>query len=105
MLAAALLLAALGLELAGEFVQAHRPEDPLLEELLDQGEERVFAEVDPFLVCVNLDGGAVAVARSVGAGVVVVALLTPRMWSSPFWLHVFRRCQDRRRDDRCRRGR
>ncbi|HKG03140.1 MAG TPA: hypothetical protein VKB03_08150 [Conexibacter sp.] len=61
-------------ELLLQLVEAHRPEDPLLEEPQDDGEHGVLAEVDPLLAGVRVDRGGVAVAVGVGAGVVVVAL-------------------------------
>ena len=72
-LSVAPLLTALELDLAGELVQTQRPEDPLLEELLNQQEQGVFSEIDPLLVGVRLDRGCISVAGAVGAGVVVVA--------------------------------
>jgi hypothetical protein len=65
---------AMRLQLAGELVETHRAEDPLGEEALDDGQQRVLPQVDPLLACVGVGGSGVAVGGPVGAGVVVVVL-------------------------------
>jgi hypothetical protein len=69
--------ARLGPELAGELVEAHRTEDPLGEEALDQWHQCVLAEVEPFTMIGDLGGGLFAVASGVVAAVVAVALPLP----------------------------
>jgi hypothetical protein len=43
-------------ELAGELVEAHRAEDAFGEELVDERQERVLAQVQPLAVSVDLFG-------------------------------------------------
>ena len=64
----------MGAELASELVEAHRAEDPLGEELLDEGQECVFADREPLAVAVDLVCGDFAVGAAVVAGHVCVAL-------------------------------
>ncbi|HEX7291533.1 MAG TPA: hypothetical protein VF250_10445 [Conexibacter sp.] len=52
-------------ELLLQLVEAHRAEDPLLEEPQHDGEHGVLAEIDPLLAGVGFDGGVVAVAGGV----------------------------------------
>ena len=59
-----------GAQLAGELLQAHRTEDSLGKELFHEGQEGVFAQVDPLLARMDFGGGGVGAVRgSVGAGV------------------------------------
>ncbi len=67
-------LALVGLELAGELVEAHGTEDALGEEALDEGHKGVLAHRQPLPVALDLVGGDLAVGAAVVAGRVGVVL-------------------------------
>lgn len=70
-------LSLVGAELAGELVHAHRAEDALAEEALDDGQQDVFADGEPLAVPVDLIGSDLAVGSTVVAGHVDVLLAGP----------------------------